>query len=47
MLGLVFGIVGAIVVYVVRMVRREERERLAREQAVLSTGETHGTNPGR
>jgi hypothetical protein len=47
MLGLVFGLAGAIVVYVVRMVRREERERLAREQPTLSTGETHGTDPGR
>ena len=31
MLGLVFGIAGAIVVYIARMMRREERERLARE----------------
>jgi hypothetical protein len=47
MLGLVFGIMSAIIFYVVRMIRREERERLAREQPVLSTGETHGTDPGR
>ena len=47
MLGLVFGIAGTIVVYIVRMMRREERERVAREQPVLSTGETHGANPGR
>jgi hypothetical protein len=47
MLGLVFGIAGAIVVYIVRMIRREERERVAREQPALSTGETHGADPGR
>jgi len=47
MLGLVFGIVSAIVVYVVRMMRREERERQARESGAALNGETHGTDPGR
>ena len=47
MLGLVFSIAGAIVVYIVRMIQREERERLARERPPLSTGETHGTDSGR
>ena len=47
MLGLVFGIAGSIVVYIVRMMRREERERQLREQPTISAGETHGTDPGR
>ena len=47
MLGLVFGIAGAIFVYVARMIRREERERVAREAPAALNGETHGTDPGR
>jgi hypothetical protein len=38
LLGLVFGIVASFVTYVVRMMRREERERIEREKATQPQG---------
>lgn len=46
MLALVFTIMGIIVFVVVRTIIREERQRVAREQALMR-GNAGGAGPGR